>query len=469
MNVVKSILISLAVLLVGGGCGVIIGANVVDLDYSESEYIEYGEQQKQEGLNEGLESLEEVQAKVEELEKSLQDAINSGNVDKETIEGLQQDLAEAQKELESTLLRLEEMSESLDNALAQGELDQETIAELQEDLEAAQVDLIAKQEQIEELENELKSYTTGIFDVFVSEDAICKRVSDSRVLITSNNCLYSLSSNGNFKQISNPNNPMFGFEWEYNILETGDVFFVEANLSPGLYLYEYDTETLICLNDSALALDVSGSYFKILKDGSFVISGQSSSSNETLIISSDYSVIKSFENYRYVSFIEYTNDCALFKAYNNSLSSYVYLLLNLQTKVFSEITGPISSTSCAFNFSLDNGDILMSTYGAGGLYLYDATKSSISLLTSELPYCENYFKTSNNKVLCAGDSSTSNWDGGFWVYDIETKKIKKISDNIGFKYFLEDENGVTVAISETASTKYYYDFATESFSVLENN
>ena len=54
MSVVKSILISLAVLLVGGGCGVIIGANVVDLDYSESEYIEYGEQQKQEGLNEGV-------------------------------------------------------------------------------------------------------------------------------------------------------------------------------------------------------------------------------------------------------------------------------------------------------------------------------------------------------------------------------------------------------------------------------
>ena len=59
-NFLKYLCITLAILLVGGGCGVIIGANVVNLDYSESEYVEYGEQQKQEGLEEGFENGQQV-------------------------------------------------------------------------------------------------------------------------------------------------------------------------------------------------------------------------------------------------------------------------------------------------------------------------------------------------------------------------------------------------------------------------
>lgn len=60
MNILKNILLSLTILLVGGGCGVIVGANVVNLDYSESEYIEYGKQQKQEGLEEGFKNGQQV-------------------------------------------------------------------------------------------------------------------------------------------------------------------------------------------------------------------------------------------------------------------------------------------------------------------------------------------------------------------------------------------------------------------------
>ena len=58
-------------------------------------------------------SLAEAQTKIENLEKSLQDAINSGNADKETIAGLQNDLAEAQAELTAKQEQIEELQDDI--------------------------------------------------------------------------------------------------------------------------------------------------------------------------------------------------------------------------------------------------------------------------------------------------------------------------------------------------------------------
>lgn len=58
-------------------------------------------------------SLSEAQTKIGNLEKNLQDAINSGNVDKETIAGLQQDLAEAQADLIAKQEQIEELNNTI--------------------------------------------------------------------------------------------------------------------------------------------------------------------------------------------------------------------------------------------------------------------------------------------------------------------------------------------------------------------
>ena len=58
-------------------------------------------------------SLGEAQSKVEELQKNLQDAINSGNADKETIAGLQEDLAEAQADITAKQEQIEELQDDI--------------------------------------------------------------------------------------------------------------------------------------------------------------------------------------------------------------------------------------------------------------------------------------------------------------------------------------------------------------------
>ncbi len=57
--------------------------------------------------------LKEAQTEINNLEKDLQDAINSGNADKETIAGLQEDLAEAQAELTSKQEQIEELQDDI--------------------------------------------------------------------------------------------------------------------------------------------------------------------------------------------------------------------------------------------------------------------------------------------------------------------------------------------------------------------
>ncbi len=58
-------------------------------------------------------SLGEAQSKIENLEKDLQDAINSGNADKETIAGLQEDLAEAQADITAKQEQIEELQDDI--------------------------------------------------------------------------------------------------------------------------------------------------------------------------------------------------------------------------------------------------------------------------------------------------------------------------------------------------------------------
>lgn len=60
-----------------------------------------------------LKDLQEAQIKIENLEKNLQDAINSGNADKETISELQEDLAEAQADILAKQEQIEELQDDI--------------------------------------------------------------------------------------------------------------------------------------------------------------------------------------------------------------------------------------------------------------------------------------------------------------------------------------------------------------------
>ncbi len=91
--------------------------------YSYEDLVEYGDEKYQEGLEasdnykilyeETLKSLNQAEDRVNDLTEDLQDAINSGNVDKETIAGLQQDLAEAQADLIAKQEQIEELNNTI--------------------------------------------------------------------------------------------------------------------------------------------------------------------------------------------------------------------------------------------------------------------------------------------------------------------------------------------------------------------
>lgn len=91
--------------------------------YSYEDLVEYGDEKYQEGLEasdnykilyeETLKSLNQAEDRVNDLTEDLEDAINSGNVDKETIAGLQQDLAEAQADLIAKQEQIEELNNTI--------------------------------------------------------------------------------------------------------------------------------------------------------------------------------------------------------------------------------------------------------------------------------------------------------------------------------------------------------------------
>lgn len=91
--------------------------------YSYEDLVEYGDEKYQEGLEasdnykilyeETLKSLNQAEDRVNDLTADLEDAINSGNVDKETIAGLQQDLAEAQADLIAKQEQIEELNNTI--------------------------------------------------------------------------------------------------------------------------------------------------------------------------------------------------------------------------------------------------------------------------------------------------------------------------------------------------------------------
>ena len=91
--------------------------------YSYEDLVEYGDEKYQEGLEasdnykilyeETLKSLNQAEDRVNDLTADHEDAINSGNVDKEIIAGLQQDLAEAQADLIAKQEQIEELNNTI--------------------------------------------------------------------------------------------------------------------------------------------------------------------------------------------------------------------------------------------------------------------------------------------------------------------------------------------------------------------
>ena len=60
-----------------------------------------------------IKDIADYQSKIKELNASLQDAINSGNADKETIAGLQEDLAEAQADISAKQAQIAELQDDI--------------------------------------------------------------------------------------------------------------------------------------------------------------------------------------------------------------------------------------------------------------------------------------------------------------------------------------------------------------------
>lgn len=109
-------------------------------------------------------SLSEAQTKIGNLEKNLQDAINSGNVDKETIARLNEELKEANDSLKTTSAELETVKSDLEKVTGEN-------SELSKQVSELTSQLSNTQSELEMTINELKT-TTSLLDTALTQNEL---------------------------------------------------------------------------------------------------------------------------------------------------------------------------------------------------------------------------------------------------------------------------------------------------------
>ena len=109
-------------------------------------------------------SLSEAQTKIGNLEKNLQDAINSGNVDKETIVRLNEELKEANDSLKTTSAELETVKSDLEKVTGEN-------SELSKQVSELTSQLSNTQNELEMTINELKT-TTSLLDTALTQNEL---------------------------------------------------------------------------------------------------------------------------------------------------------------------------------------------------------------------------------------------------------------------------------------------------------
>lgn len=109
-------------------------------------------------------SLSEAQTKIGNLEKNLQDAINSGNVDKETIVRLNEELKEANDSLKTTSAELETVKSDLEKVTGEN-------SELSKQVSELTSQLSNTQNELETTINELTT-TTSLLDTALTQNEL---------------------------------------------------------------------------------------------------------------------------------------------------------------------------------------------------------------------------------------------------------------------------------------------------------
>lgn len=418
-----------------------------------------------------LETSKSDKAEIERLKTNIQELETN-------ITSLESQLTTVQNNYSSLQQEYNSLKTQYDALRSQSEVDKKEISSLNETITNLNNRITDLESQVEQLEEKLND-DNSIFQIFNKKGSTYSflRISDDKFLIIDKSGydkLYSYSSSNGFnlvEQSTSAAGNFFSLEFisgYYHILDNGDVILSDRTSSGcGFFVYKNETDELIHPATKGGSL----TYFYKLVNGNYLISGNSYYSDVSYIFDANYNILATLP-YKYLEVISSNNNLVVLKgSHGGADGTSVVLLLNLDTNTVEECSGEnlnIQMTSMSeFNFGLSNGDFLLSTNGSGGLYLVDVSAKSISLLTAQLAYCKTYFETSVGKVFCSGSSSTSSWSGGLWVYDAETNEIKNLSASNSFRYFKEDDNGVTIATSASDSVKYYYDYATDTFSKLE--
>lgn len=413
-----------------------------------------------------LETSKSDKAEIERLKTNIQELETN-------ITSLETQLTTVQNNYSSLQQEYNSLKTQYDALRSQSEVDKNEISSLNATITNLNNRITDLESQVEQLEEKLKDDNSLFQSLEKGTQYSFLRISDDRILVIGRNNnldqLYSYSVLNGFKLVaesSSLSSKNFHIEFSsdyYHVLDNCDVVFAERGLSSkGFYVYKYETDEFIHPVDKGYSLT---KLYK-LSNGNYLISGSSSYSEFSYIFDSNYSILATL-SYKNLQIVSTNGDVVILKgSHGGEGGTSVILMLNLSTNAVEELEGEnfnVQITSQAeYNFALSNGDFLLSTCGSGGIYLIDVSAKTFSLLTSEIYNCTTYFESSTGKVFCAADNSY-----GLWVYDIQTKEIKQISVYSGFKYFEEDDNGVTVAYSASASTKYYYDYATGTFSKLE--
>lgn len=418
------------------------------------------------------EEIEAVQAEKEELEaqkQTLETLVAQKQSEIERLSGVISTLQTEKASLQETYNTLQESYASLETQynqlVASSNVKEQQITSLNSQISELNTQISTLQSQIEQLQAQVendpeKDYFSDFAEVGKFMRGV--RVSDRYyVMECGTRTFYRMDMNDasivEAEKEEGLKNPSFEIGYHHFVQQNGNLLLADRTSSGrGIYLYNPNTNYFSKIASNIWAI----SDYKEFSDGTVVITSNSSGATTSTVLHSDYTFTD--YNYTLMSYICEVEGGALFKGTDSTNSTKVYIFYDSVNKTLETLQGdPAGSYTFNGTFTMSDGNVLLSSYGAGGTLYYDSDAKTVTMLSNRVAYVSNFHECANGIVLMDSTSNTSANDGGLYAFDMETHELTRLTTySYNFDTFEEDENGVTMYKATAPSTKYYYSFET---------
>ena len=422
-----------------------------------------------ESCEDDIETLESEKADLEIQKAALENVIAQKESEITRLSGvistLQTDKAALQESYNTLQASYSSLETQYNQIVSTNNVKEQQIIDLNSQISTLNGQILTLQEQIAQLQAQIdvdpeKDYFLDFAEVGKFMRGV--RVSERYyVMECGNRTLYRMDMNDasivETEKQEGLSYPSFELGYHHFVQQNGNLLIADRTSSgKGIYLYNPNTNYLSKIASNIWAI----SDYKEFADGTVVITSNSSGATTSTVLHSDYTFTD--YNYTLMSYICEVEGGALFKGTDSTNSTKVYIFYDSVNKTLETLQGdPAGSYTFNGTFTMSNGNVLLSSYGAGGTLYYDSDAKTVTMLSNRVAYVSNFHECANGIVLMDSTSNTSANDGGLYAFDMETHELTRLTNySYNFDTFEEDENGVTMYKATAPSTKYYYSFET---------